>query len=688
MKRQTKFKAHRKSTHGFVLLLIVLAILTIGGVSLLVILGARATNSDRQIQQNNVNSNILMAAKQALIGYSLSPPPSLLITRPGMLPIPDSLSNAIYDGKEDNLCLGNTVNGLPGVNATSVVKRCVGKLPWKDLGLDIGNSDPHDPLGQVPWFAVSANLVSYDACLAVLNSEIANLNSPVTSTCAPGVWPYPQPVALPHPWLSVYDQNGSLLSDKVAIVLIMPGGPIATETRTQSRSVATVGNPSDYLDSISVPLGCTVGCTVLDNGGLTNKFVKIPSGTNYPSNAANVALRNQLVPFNDNLIYVTIDELMYYIERRVLGEMAKAMQSFKAQPVAIGLNTLPWMQPLSSIFTSSTSLYSLANTTFGAFPFMIQYPNSSDYPFYRSDFAWSLGGASESTYWQALNGSGSNPSPCYQIGNSPNRYLRNPLIDTLNSSTVFGGPFSAGSTAISDGTCKWLGKSQVYCETDLGVSNVPVTLYSTLAQCNSQINPLSDTLSLNRKVILATECLSPKVPISNSFSANSTSPHRRSWSCNNTNAPEIVEVRYVVSNSVVSSHNRLPRQAKLSSGGASQNFSLSNVLDHPLMPVWFYDNRWYLIAFAALAPVSGVAPASPSPNPCTPTTTLIVGGTPGNSAIVMLAGKTVSTQTRPSNTIVDYFEGINTNGASSCSFANFATPSPTPFNDSLLVVPP
>ena len=397
MKTPTHSGKLKRSAQGFVLLLIVLSMLAIGAV---VFLNGVATSTiaNRQLQQFIAGSDTLQAAKQALIGYAVNPPASMLNIRPGMLPVPDSLANGNYDGQADSQCLGNTVNGLPGVGSTSTIKRCLGKIPWKDLGLDIDfGQETHDPLGKVPWLAISANLASYDACLAVLNSDIANLSSPASASCSPGTWPYPQPVILPHPWLSVYDQNGSLLSDKVAAVLILPGPPLTTETHNQSRTSVNPGNPSDYLDNINLPLGCTSGCTTYDNAGLNNKFVVIPPGTRYPSNAANTALQNQLVPFNDTLVYITIDELMYYFERRVIGEMSKAMRSFKTN-IVTGFTSYPWLQPLSASFVDSASLYSQINTTFGAFPFLMEYvAGSSNHPTYRTDFSWSVSGATETT---------------------------------------------------------------------------------------------------------------------------------------------------------------------------------------------------------------------------------------------------------------------------------------------------
>ena len=691
--------ALHRSAHGFVLLLIILSILTMGAISLLVVLGSTATNSSRRLQQNASEDSKLQAAKQALIGYMLSPPPGIGNIRPGMLPIPDSLANGIYDGKEDNQCLGNTTNGLPGVGATSIVKRCLGKFPWKVLGLDIGNPADHDPMGEVPWLAVSANLVSYDSCLTVLNSDVANLNSPVSSTCAPGSWPYPQPTILPHPWLSVFDQSGNLLSDKVAALLIMPGAPIATETRGQVRMPSSVGNPSDYLDSINLPLGCATGCTAFDNAGLNNKFVMIPPGTRYPETATNAAVRGQLVPFNDNLIYITIDELMYYIERRVVGEMASSMQTFKARNVTSGIKTYPWLQRISaspldptSALTDSTSLYSQPNIIFGVFPFLRNYvTGESNVPAYRTDFSWNVNSPSEAT---SVGG----PVPgCIQVKavSFNNRWIKNPLAGSLNSTNPYStsGPYKVGTANVSEGTCKWFGGSKLNCVDDLPPLAKTMTLWSSQPLCNatSAVTVGALDISISRSITLSSTLCPPTASNLTYTNASSSSVHRWNFSCSSVVGEPAIIIQDTISIATPDpSYNRLPQIVDIASNsGISHTVLVTDMRYNPIMPTWFYDNRWYLTAFAAIAPEAGFAPSTPSPNPCGLTTKLTLDSAAGAGAIVMLSGREISMPPkRPSNAVADYLESTNVSGGSTCSFVNFASPNTSTSNDSLLSVSP
>ena len=200
---------------GFVLLLIVLTLLAVGGAILFTNLGTGGGRADPQGVRARVSTDVLLAAKLALIGYVVSSPEQTY--RPGVFPIPDSFANGNYDGAEDAKCLGTGVNGLPAVASASTSKRCLGKFPWKAIGFDLGQVDQNDPTGRVPWLAVSANVVSYDNCLKVLNSDSAALESPMTASCplASAFPPYSQPATLPHPWLTVVNENGVVLSNRV-----------------------------------------------------------------------------------------------------------------------------------------------------------------------------------------------------------------------------------------------------------------------------------------------------------------------------------------------------------------------------------------------------------------------------------------------------------------------------------------
>ena len=675
---------------GFILLLIVLAFLGIGATILFAGLGAGAARTEQKMARATAAGGALNDAKQMLIAYLISPPdtagrPSSTI-RPGTLPTPDSLGNGNYDGNEDDNCLGNTTNGLPSVGSTSTIRRCLGKFPWKTIPIEVGDVEAHDPIGRVPWLAVSSNLIFNDSCLKVLNSDVATLASPVTPSCPGGSPPYLQPTTLPHPWLSVYDQDGILLSNKVAAVLILPGSPIATETRAQARSAASLGNPADYLDSVNLPLGCTSGCTLYDNAGLNNRFIAIPSGTNYPDNAQNTALRGQPLRFNDILVYLTIDEVMHYAEKRVASEMAKALKAFTTSTTT-SFTKYPWLQPLSASYVDSTSLYSLQNTTFGAFPFMVDDPDAS----YRTDFDWALTGFSETL-----------STECVRIDNGPSRFVRNTLTNSI-AAPLSPRNIASGTVPIANGVCQWRGANRVMCNLPAGQTvtttfQQSMTIYSNNT-CTNAVGPA--TLSISRDITslsLDVGCVSPARGY---LAASAGDVHRWTSSCASiiTGSPPAgfttstisLAATDTLSNVGGTNYSSLPRTFTVTLAtplAGNKQVVTSRMRYHPIMSTWFFHNRWYTTAFASWAPGPAKLPATPSPNPCSPATSLKVGGTTVDTGVVILAGPALTGQTRPAATISSYLEDANVTAGADCKFSNSEIATSSTLNDNISILTP
>lgn len=363
---------------------------------------------------------------------------------------------------------------------------------------------------------------------------------------------------------------------------------------------------------------------------------------------------------------------MYYVEQRVLRQMSKSLKEFKSDPTT-GFTSYPWMAPLTTALVDETSLYSQAGTIFGAFPFMREYSTGTTLPFYRTGFGWALNGATESL-----------GNLCYQISASPNFWIRNPLEGTLNGTTSYGGPFASNAgVPASAGTCKWLGGSQASCEYDAGTINRQFNLYSTQTRCNNG-TPISATnnLTIKRKIIvLAFGCNSPVVAYP---PATTSTPHQWSWQCSNFNQPGLVTVQDTISSNS-STYNRLPKTADLTSAGSLQTFLVSGMTYNPVMPIWFYENRWYLTAFSSRSP--SLAP-QPAINPCGGATSLNIADVGGRDAVVLLAGRTAGTQTRPSNNVSDYLEGKNQTASSTCIFENPPVTGQSATQDPLLVVAP
>ena len=260
---------------------------------------------------------ILVASRDALLGFSVS---ALNGYRPGDMPFPDTLSKSEaprnYDGKADTGgCIDSSKSdGTLIPNGEKM--RCLGRLPWRDLGLQLPDDSENDPTGVMPWYAVSANLV--DPCLKSINPGTLDLAYP-SPTSYPADCPgTPTDSRLPHPWLTVRDAQGNILSDRVAFIVILPGPAIGTQSRIPSPNL---GEAKEYLDTYAVrvnstgcPNGANTPCT-FRNDDLDNDF--IIGDTNDPQNV-----------FNDRLIYVTIDDLIAGAEKRALAEAAAQLRSF------------------------------------------------------------------------------------------------------------------------------------------------------------------------------------------------------------------------------------------------------------------------------------------------------------------------------------------------------------------------
>lgn len=293
-------------------LLVALVILIFGGLFTLLPKWLETSVASAKEKQS---SSILISTRDALLGFSVS---ALNGYRPGDMPFPDALSKneapRNYDGKADTGgCVDRSKSD--GTLITSGENmRCLGRLPWRDLGQQLPDDSENDPTGVMPWYAVSANLV--DPCLKSINSGVLNLLYP--GSYPPDCPGTPTDSQLPHPWLTIRDAQGNVFSDRVAFIVILPGPPIGTQIRSPSPNL---GGAKEYLDTYVVRVnstGCPNGATtpcVFRNDDLDNDF--IVGDPNDPKNT-----------FNDRLLYVTIDELLVAAEKRALTEAAAQLRTF------------------------------------------------------------------------------------------------------------------------------------------------------------------------------------------------------------------------------------------------------------------------------------------------------------------------------------------------------------------------
>ncbi len=253
--------------------------------------------SNLQAEQNDKTYLALKEAKTALISWSAAHP-----FWPGIMPFPDrkEISNPNYDGKSDCVTNGLNVSHLLGKLPLTGDAPCI--TPQQGLSVELIDSE-----SERLWYATSINLIRTNGANStpVINPSIAN--APL------------------HPWLKVLDRNGNLISDRVAVVIIAPGAPLAGQNRSSAAP-----NPSEYLDSYKI------GTTVYSNSDYDNDDEDFIMGEDSRNlSPLDISLAKPYY-FNDKLIYITIDELMAALENRALQEARQQLKSYN-----LSSNTLP-----------------------------------------------------------------------------------------------------------------------------------------------------------------------------------------------------------------------------------------------------------------------------------------------------------------------------------------------------------
>ena len=288
-----------------------------------------------QLQRQQVTLTALAQAKEALIGYAVSPQLSPSgAARPGDLPCPD-LND---DGQAETSC---------GSAAGSQQARRLGRLPWKTLGLP----DLRDGHGERLWYAVS-------------NQFKKNTRSPQLNSDSRGT-------------ITVRDSSGAISHDGTNPSVYLPSGAIVgifspgavlqrqgagapqdrscgSDTTCQSTgvcaSIATPNptpkcNPLNYLDTA---LGEDNADFVDSNSnGFIQGVIKDAAG-------------NAIV--NDTLAIVTYQELMPLMEKRVVGEVRACFDSYGAA----NSGRYPWAAPLNP--AAAPAYNDTANIRFGRVP--------------------------------------------------------------------------------------------------------------------------------------------------------------------------------------------------------------------------------------------------------------------------------------------------------------------------------
>lgn len=328
----------------------------------------------------------------------------------------------------------------------------------------------------------------------------------------------------PYPWLKVFDQYGRLISDRVAVVIIAPGPALAGQNRMNGIAPANA-----YLDQM------TVGNSVIANHDYTRpdeEFVMVESAD---------------AGINDTLVFITIDELIAALEKRVVGEVRKAI-NFPMLYQRDGIRTMPWLVPEKAepIWPDDFS-YEAGQVDRGYIPFRCV--NNSSCNTYRTAISWNMSPAS--------------------AGSS----------GTLTPEVV--GSFKEHSFAVADCLAKEVYSPLLDC-TGIETQDLPETVARRIVNFSLNAN-MNASVSVNDAIL--TSFATQSFNINNAKSNNQASPNQ-----------VVVRLEDVNKDATQQSSTMTLRSQ------ANTALNVEHVRAYPIMPEWYFTNRWYEYLYAVVAP--------------------------------------------------------------------------------------
>ena len=341
---------------GGVALMVLITLAALGGMAFYLSEFNAKVGSSVRTESIAQTRSALREARDALLGASVSDIANgTSRERPGQLPWPDRAENnsPAYDGWSDCVTSGFNVSHLIGRFPFRGEINCVGIASAIELG-----SRFVDGTGEPLWYAVSRNLLNTDSDPTEGGTQLWPINPDIVTNL---------PSNMGWNWLRVCDTRGRLVSDRVAAVIIAPGAALENQNR---KTVATQGGgyqlpgPQEYLDSFAVvdtdgtprPVRNHDSDDGPDSLGLAGVGQCREKGTAGEEFILPVGLAaDERATFNDELVYITIDEIVEAVQLRAMNTIANALNKHRAEvedvmkaasPSARG--RLPWLSPFGS----------------------------------------------------------------------------------------------------------------------------------------------------------------------------------------------------------------------------------------------------------------------------------------------------------------------------------------------------
>jgi hypothetical protein len=337
-RREVTVPAHQKG----LALMVVMAMAALGAATYMLNEFSSKAATAATVQESRDTRQALREARSTLLGAAISDVGST--ERPGQLPWPDRRESASpkYDGWSDcstaaftSSHYGYLLGRFPYLgefNPNDSRDDCVGVATAIRLGTRF-----IDGTGEPLWYAVSRNLLNTDADPGTSGTQLWPIN-PDIATNMPVGWD----------WLRVCDAQGRLISDRVAAVIIAPGEAVDGQSRDGPAPLA-----KEFLDTLEIEL--EGGSSGFISNAYSDNLADIPTLSGAGECASNGGAGEDFVSaagvdpdarinFNDELVYITIDEIIAAVQSRAVNVAVNALNKYRDAHEG----RLPWLSPFAN----------------------------------------------------------------------------------------------------------------------------------------------------------------------------------------------------------------------------------------------------------------------------------------------------------------------------------------------------